>query len=253
MTQAHAFLFPGCAFQTGVDLAEKDFGETLTRHLKALRIREGESVSFLDGTGHIADAVCSSSRPYIFRVNEIERHAPQLPALRLYLSPPRRDTLSQTLSQATEMGVSRITFLTSEHNDYSQKERSPLLERSRRVVEAAIEQCRAPYLPQLDDGWSSLKDALGSLQSHAFFADEDLSRGGVYGPTSAMDISLHVAEISLFVGPEGGWSAVERRMILDTPLVIPLGLGPRILKVPTACVAALYQLRLLADAQRGPR
>ena len=161
MTQAHAFLTPKRSFAKDTVLTTKDLPSTLARHLKALRIRSGESVSFLDGEGHISNAVCVSEKPeHSFRVNEIERHAPDSPEIHLFLSPPRRDTLSQTLSQATEMGVSKITFLTTDHNDYSNKERDSLIERSRRVLEASVEQCRAPYVPNLSDEWATLKGAL---------------------------------------------------------------------------------------------
>jgi 16S rRNA (uracil1498-N3)-methyltransferase len=49
------------------------------------------------------------------------------------------------------------------------------------------------------------------------------------------------------IGPEGGWSEAERKEIMQHPRVVALGLGPQILKVPTACVAALYQLKLFTQ------
>lgn len=191
------------------------------------------------------NTVCSSARPYTFRVNDIEEHASASPRIHLYLSPPRRDTLSQTLSQSTEMGVSEITFLLSDHNDYSQKEREPVVERSRRVLEAAVEQCRAPHLPQINETWVSVGDALKTLKGPAFFADEDLSRSGTLGLTPAANFKPHDV-LALFIGPEGGWSPKERDLMSQSSDVSPLGLGPRILKVPTACVAALYQIQLLS-------
>lgn len=246
MTQAHAFLYPGFKLQAEQTLGEAELPANLARHLKSLRIDRGEPVSFLDGQGQIAEALCVSVKPYSFRVSSVLRVAPARPAIHLLLSPPRRDTLSQTLSQAMEIGVSRISFLVSEHNDYSHKERAPLIERSKRVLEASAEQCRAPYLPLLDEEWLRPEEALRALSGPAFFADEDLSRQGLYGiqgsPLSLQDESV----VALFVGPEGGWSSEERSLISAHSKVRPLGLGPRILKVPTACVAALYQLQLLS-------
>ena len=250
MTQAHAFLFPGFKLQAEQTLNETELPPSLTRHLKSLRINRDEPVSFLDGQGQIAEALCLSVKPYSFRVNSVLEIAPAKPAIHLLLSPPRRDTLSQTLSQAMEIGVSRISFLITEHNDYSQKERAPLVERSQRVLEASTEQCRAAHLPLLDEEWLRPSEALQALSGPAFFADEDLSREGLYG-TQGPVVSLRDASVvTLLVGPEGGWSPAERTLISSHPRVHPLGLGPRILKVPTACVAALYQLQLLS---RGPR
>jgi 16S rRNA (uracil1498-N3)-methyltransferase len=245
MTQAHAFLFPGFVLQTGQTLSEAELPSSLVRHLKSLRIDRDEPVTFLDGQGQLAEAVCLSLKPYTFRMSSVSRIAPARPAIHLLLSPPRRDTLSQTLSQAMEIGVSRISFLITDHNDYSQKERAPLVERSQRVLEASAEQCRAPFLPTLDDEWLRSTDALQALSGPAFFADEDLSREGLYG-TRGEPLSLRDEPVvSLLIGPEGGWSSQERSLMAAHARVHPLGLGPRILKVPTACVAALYQIHLL--------
>lgn len=244
MTQAHAFLFPGCDFSEGVEILEHDLPSALLRHLKALRIRTGESVSFLSGTGRIVNTACSSAKPYSFRVTSVEEHELAPTQVHLYLSPPRRDTLSQTLSQSTEMGVSKISFLLSDHNDYSQKERGPVIERAQRVLEAAIEQCRAPHLPKLNEKWITLSEALSEINTTAFFADEDLSLQGVVGTTESFELEAQ-SNVGLFVGPEGGWSEKERTQITENSYIRPLGLGARILKVPTACVAALYQIQIL--------
>jgi 16S rRNA (uracil1498-N3)-methyltransferase len=246
MTQAHAFLFSKFEASRGTELFEDALPSGLARHLKALRVGSHEKVSFLNGSGIIADAICLSTKPYVFRVEKVTTHKAPQPRVHLFLSPPRRDTLSQTLSQATEMGVSEIHFLASAHNDYSQKERVPLVERSQRVLEAAIEQCRSPYLPVLDDQWSEPRQALDSFAGPLFFADEDLSRRGIYGCPEASPSITNASDIGLFIGPEGGWSPAERELFIPSSRLFSLGLGPQILKVPTACVAALYQLHLFA-------
>ena len=45
--------------------------------------------------------------------------------------------------------------------------------------------------------------------------------------------------VGLLVGPEGGFSDEERQLLLAQPFVIPISLGPRILRADTAAVAAL--------------
>ena len=44
---------------------------------------------------------------------------------------------------------------------------------------------------------------------------------------------------SLLIGPEGGFSAEERNRLRALPFVIPVSLGPRILRADTAAMAAL--------------
>jgi 16S rRNA (uracil1498-N3)-methyltransferase len=41
------------------------------------------------------------------------------------------------------------------------------------------------------------------------------------------------------VGPEGGFAADERAVLLKLPNVVRLALGPRVLRADTAAVAAL--------------
>ena len=51
--------------------------------------------------------------------------------------------------------------------------------------------------------------------------------------------SLPAGPLALLIGPEGGFSAEERAMLLKRPHVVRLSLGPRILRADTAAVAAL--------------
>jgi 16S rRNA (uracil1498-N3)-methyltransferase len=45
--------------------------------------------------------------------------------------------------------------------------------------------------------------------------------------------------VGLLIGPEGGFSDEERKLLLKQDFVIPISLGPRILRADTAAVAAL--------------
>ncbi|MFN3466041.1 MAG: RsmE family RNA methyltransferase, partial [Terricaulis sp.] len=45
--------------------------------------------------------------------------------------------------------------------------------------------------------------------------------------------------LSLLIGPEGGFTPEERRMLRTLPYVVPVSLGPRILRAETAVIAAL--------------
>jgi 16S rRNA (uracil1498-N3)-methyltransferase len=45
--------------------------------------------------------------------------------------------------------------------------------------------------------------------------------------------------IDVLIGPEGGFAAEERALLLRQPKILRLALGPRILRADTAAVAAL--------------
>jgi 16S rRNA (uracil1498-N3)-methyltransferase len=52
-------------------------------------------------------------------------------------------------------------------------------------------------------------------------------------------------KLALLVGPEGGFTPEERRILRTIPHVIPVSLGPRILRAETAVIAALSVIQSL--------
>ncbi|MEQ1489252.1 MAG: 16S rRNA (uracil(1498)-N(3))-methyltransferase [Terricaulis sp.] len=57
--------------------------------------------------------------------------------------------------------------------------------------------------------------------------------------------------LSLLIGPEGGFTPDERRMLRAMPYVIPVSLGPRILRAETAVIAALSIIQSVWGDWRG--
>ena len=45
--------------------------------------------------------------------------------------------------------------------------------------------------------------------------------------------------VGVLIGPEGGFSGDERKLLLGCPFVVPISLGCRIMRADTAAVAAL--------------
>ena len=43
----------------------------------------------------------------------------------------------------------------------------------------------------------------------------------------------------MLIGPEGGFEEEERALLLARPFVLPISLGPRVMRADTAAVAAL--------------
>jgi 16S rRNA (uracil1498-N3)-methyltransferase len=50
---------------------------------------------------------------------------------------------------------------------------------------------------------------------------------------------LNGLPVGILIGPEGGFSDSERELLLEQDFVVPISLGPRILRADTAAVAAL--------------
>ena len=243
MTSAPYFLCSDAA------LFKLNMGESVTApaeiqsHLKAQRIKSGEIVNFMSGKGHLLQARCADERTFRFSVLAIEVQDAPTPCIELCVAPPLGDALWETLGGAVQLGVSGVHFVASEHCQLSSRSKDPPWERALRVVKAACEQSGLARTPEVSNSWNSLDALLESSDFEFVFADEALAtRGGVVGIVGGNFIP-YGRLIRLFIGPEGGWSAGERQKLGARSL--SLGLGPLVMRVPTATIAAMQSLKLL--------
>ncbi len=51
--------------------------------------------------------------------------------------------------------------------------------------------------------------------------------------------------LAVLIGPEGGFDAEERNMLMRQPYVLPISLGPRVMRADTASVACLALVNAL--------
>jgi 16S rRNA (uracil1498-N3)-methyltransferase len=58
--------------------------------------------------------------------------------------------------------------------------------------------------------------------------------------------------LALLIGPEGGFTTEERRLLRSLPYVIPVSLGPRILRAETAVIAGLSVIQSVWGDWREP-
>jgi 16S rRNA (uracil1498-N3)-methyltransferase len=160
---------------------------------------------------------------------------PQVPGgdLHYLFAPLKRSRLDYMVQKAVEMGVARLVPVVTRH---TQAERVNVARMRANAIEAA-EQCGVLTLPRIDDP-KPLDLVVSSLEPsrHLVFCDEDAP---ITDPVTALSGIAHGDPIAVLVGPEGGFSAEERAMLLDRSRTLRLALGPRILRADTAAVAAL--------------
>jgi len=63
--------------------------------------------------------------------------------------------------------------------------------------------------------------------------------------------SIKAPKLALLIGPEGGFTQEERRMLRALSYVTPVSLGPRILRAETAVIAALTLIQAAWGDWRG--
>lgn len=151
------------------------------------------------------------------------------PDLWLLFAPIKKARTDFIVEKAVELGARRILPVQTRHTN-SERIRQDRLQAH--AVEAA-EQCGATYVPEVAD----------LVQLDRLLAEWPEDRRLYWCDETAAGQPATLAPAhgpaAILIGPEGGFSADEARRLRDRPGVVPLSLGPRILRADTAAVAAL--------------
>ena len=156
-----------------------------------------------------------------------------LAPITLIVGLPRPQTARKLLEEATTMGVEALHFVSCDRGEASYRQ-SKLWSTGewRRHVVAGAEQAFSTLLPDVSFDLS-LAEALDALvPGYCRIALDN------YEASSALGSLRVKAPVVLALGPERGWSAAERDLLHDHGFELA-HLGERVLRVETACVAAL--------------
>lgn len=193
------------------------------RLAKVLRLEEGAEIALCDNFSGRYHATLGPKA----RTATITGHVAPLtatPGPTLWLALPKREAWETALRQATELGAAAIQPVTTRFSQVARFNE----ERALAILTEAAEQSERLTLPILHPV-QDLQDALGTLSGTLWWASETAT-----GTTSAS-----TQPTAVLVGPEGGFSSEENQMLTEHKQVKALSLGPTILRVDTAVVAAL--------------
>lgn len=209
--------------------------------INVLRLKKGSQVVAFNGRdGAWLSAILTASRKSAELV-PVEMIAPQTtPAdLWFFFAPIKSARLDYVVQKATEMGAAHLQPVVTRH---TQATRVRLDRMKANVIEAA-EQCEVLSIPEVHEP-IALEDLLEEwpnrhLGRRLVFADEGAPA------SSPLDVLKAAAgdPMGLLIGPEGGFSDQERAQLLAARFVLPISLGPRILRSDTAAVAGLAAIQ----------
>jgi 16S rRNA (uracil1498-N3)-methyltransferase len=208
---------------------------------RVLRLQVGDACVVFDGTGvdHAATLAGIGKREARLRIGagtRVDRESP----LRLVLlqGVARGEKMDLILQKATELGVHAVVPVISQRSEVKLDEARSArrLEHWRGVVAAACEQCGRSVVPAVEPP-VALAVALGALTPGGtrLLLDPE-------GTQSLRTLVPDPAGACLAVGPEGGWSPLDRAQ-LQAAGFDGLRLGPRILRTETAGLAAIAALQ----------
>lgn len=199
-----------------------------------LRLAEGAEVLVFNGRdGEWSARIEALGKKAVrIAVESQTRPQPPRPDLIYAFAPLKVGRLDYLVQKAVEMGAGVLQPVITQH---TQNTRTSLEKFEANAIEAA-EQCGVLAVPPVHPP-RKLERLLGDWEPdrRLIFCDEDAATNN---PVPALR-SIAETRLGLLVGPEGGFSEDERRMLRALPFVTAIPLGPRILRADTAAVAAL--------------
>jgi 16S rRNA (uracil1498-N3)-methyltransferase len=247
----HRFYLPpeNCKSAT-LTLSERDSHHAAD----VLRIREGETVTVLDGVGRELQCVVRSVRRKAVDLETLSiKTSPPLPfSLTLAQAVPKGKLIEYIIQKATELGATCVQPVLSERvvlrlddEDAAQK-----AEKWQQVAIEAIKQCGQTWLPRIEPP-KSLTDCLAAADKPELSLIGSLQPGATH-PRLRFDHfrtkrHRNPQSACVWIGPEGDFTPEEMTAILGSG-VLPVTFGPLVLRSETAALCALsiaaYELRL---------
>lgn len=225
------FFLPAAAWREPIEL----LGTEATHAVRVLRLAPGDSLRLIDGAGRTG--LCRIERVGKNRLHLllIEERLVSPPATRLHLAPAfsksaRRGYL---IEKAAELGAFGLIFWKAARSqgDMPDAPKDSWLAQAT----AGAKQSASAYVPRLDTA-PSLAALIARAES---FDARFVALEPAYGATTPTPGDLsRPGDVVLVLGPEGGLTPGEAETLLQAGFA-PLSLGPSVLRLETAALAAL--------------
>lgn len=221
--------------------------------LRVLRLTRGDPAYLFDGCGR--EFQCSfveveGKRAVLEVVASLGDEVESPLHLTLAQALTKGEKFDWIVQKATELGVSRIIPLASEHADLklNREQADKRVERWQRISLEALKQCGRRRLVEITSPLTPaelLADSEERPGVSLFFNE----RGGS-SINEALDNITDKGAVAALIGPEGGWSDREIAL-LEARGCLAISLGRRVLRTETAALVAMTLLQhILGDLSR---
>jgi 16S rRNA (uracil1498-N3)-methyltransferase len=202
--------------------------------LHVLRAKAADCVLLFNGRDGEwqAQIAVAGKRGVVLAVQRQTAGQAGVPDLWLAFAPVKKTPSDYLAQKAAELGVSKLQPVFTRRTIVTRINDERLLANA---VEAA-EQSGRLSVPQIGVAVTLEKLLSNWPRERAlFFCDE----GGDALPLAEVAGKAGDGPAAILTGPEGGFDPVERDSLRALPFVVPVRLGPRILRADTAALAAL--------------
>lgn len=223
--------------------------------LRVLRLRPGDSATVLDGAGNeLTCVVAEAARDTLRLAVKARRFFPK-PACQITLlqALPKGKLINSIIEKATELGVARVVPLITERvvTHLDEDSAAARLEHWQQVAIESIKQCGSPWLPQIELA-TTPADFLARAEAFELPLVASLQPGSRHPREWFGDFQRRhnrpPASVCCWVGPEGDFTPHEVALITAAG-VVPITLGPNVLRADTA---AIYCLSVVSYETQAP-
>ena len=199
--------------------------------LHVMRAKAGMRISLFNGRDGewLAEIAAAGKRGV--SLNCLKQTAPQsgVPDLWLVFAPVKKTPSDYLTQKATELGAACLLPVMTRRTIVSRINEERM---AANAIEAA-EQSGRLTVPDIRPA-VTLEKLLANWPSgrRIYFCDEG-------GDAQPLQKAAKSGPAAILTGPEGGFEPAEREKLRALPFVIPVTLGPRILRADTAALAAL--------------
>ena len=227
-------------------------GALAHRLAKVLRLRTGDDITLFDGSGVEVRATLEHLSDKRATAAVSERSAgleePRV-AVHLYQSITKGERFEWLLEKGTEIGVASFTPMITARAVVKTNEGAPRIDRWRRIVVEAAEQCGRSAVPTVGAPLS-FDRALSADQAVVLLPYED---AGAAAPAIAealnneIDALFAMSAVNVLIGPEGGYDPAEVEQATAAGAIV-VTMGRRVLRSETAgLVAATLVLQVVGE------
>ena len=208
-----------------------------------LRVRINDEINIFDGiTGEWKSIIISINRDNIALrvINNIQKFE-KTADIWLIFAPIKQHRMSLAIQKATELGVSKIIPCITDYTNISNINEISLFYNA---IEAA-EQSERMDVPNIGEK-TNLKTLLlqWPKDRKLIFCNEKITKGDLI-INSLLPYKGKNQKWGVLIGPEGGFSDIETKLINKTENIIPVSLGKRLLRSDTAITVSLYCIQEL--------
>lgn len=207
---------------------------------RVLRLQNGDSLELLDGKGGSFPSVCleSNRSKVTVRVLKLVHDSPNPCSIRMAVALGKGNKWEELIRPLTELGVARLTPLITERTEgaFTMAKLDEKKERWIKITREACKQSGNPWMPNLEDPIPFTNKVTQVEEG------EDCWMGSLRDDSIPLSPKYGVSSLSIFIGPEGGWSEEEEESARVQGFSF-FTLGTHALRVETAAISALAVAR----------